>query len=403
MDIYKSPGESEEAYIWRIGQAKDKGILDMDWNEITRLINTQFRTDETEYRCESVYRKAYAQAKRFYEAGVFDSEDKDRYIQEIKDAKQELQKEKYKLFDERAALNRKIREQSRCESFIDIVKRTIDEHNPTEFDYDPKPEYSGDCDAIIHLTDVHAGMNINSVFNVFNKDILTDRLKKYLNQIYEIKTLYNAENAYLILGGDLIHGLIHLNARLETKETVVQQIMDVSDLIGNFIYELSKMFNFVEVHTTVGNHSRVDSKKENSRTKENFDLLIPYICKKSLANVYNVKFEDNLLSSDIASFEVRGHMVYATHGDKDTPLNVVNHMTAFARKAKLPLPDICYLGHRHQNGLTTVGEVKVIESGCIDGMDTFSIDSRLVGNPEQTVTIVTDEQPVKALCDIQIS
>ena len=95
-------------------------------------------------------------------------------------------------------------------------------------------------------------------------------------------------------------------------------------------------------------------------------------------------------------------MVYATHGDKDTPHNVVYNMTKFARKANLPLPDICYLGHRHTNGLTTVDDVKIIESGCVDGMDSFSIDKRLVGTPEQTVVVVTEKRRIKALCDVQI-
>ena len=126
------------------------------------------------------------------------------------------------------------------------------------------------------------------------------------------------------------------------------------------------------------------------------------MCKKDLKNIENVKFVDNYLDCDIATFKVRGHMVYATHGDKDTAKNVVYHMTQFARKARLPLPDLCYLGHRHTNGLTTVDDVKVIESGCVDGMDSFAIEKRLVGTPEQTVTVVTAKKRIKALCDIQI-
>ena len=122
----------------------------------------------------------------------------------------------------------------------------------------------------------------------------------------------------------------------------------------------------------------------------------------ALQNIENVCFKDNILESDIATFEVRGHMVYATHGDKDTANNVVYHMTNFARKAHLPLPDMCYLGHRHTNGLTTVDDVKVIESGCVDGMDSFAISKRLVGTAEQTVTVVSKEKRIKALCDIQI-
>lgn len=250
---------------------------------------------------------------------------------------------------------------------------------------------------------MHCGAYVDNQFNSFNSDVLTNRLKKYLDEIINIKTTYNSENAYVILGGDMIHGLIHTNARIESKENVVQQIMLISDLVSNFVYELSKVFKYVEVHATVGNHGRAMSNKDESVSGENFDLLIPFTCKKELKSVENVCFKDNKLGSDIATFTVRGHSIYATHGDRDTPKNVVYHMTQFARKAGLPLPDICYLGHRHQNGLTTVDDVKVIESGCVDGMDSYAIGCRLVGTPEQTVTVVTEKHRIKALCDIQIN
>ena len=228
------------------------------------------------------------------------------------------------------------------------------------------------------------------------------RLQNYLNEIYELKELYHPQNAYVILGGDLIQGLIHVNARIEAKENIVMQIMRVSDLISNFINELSKMFQYVEVHSTAGNHSRSTANKEETVRGENFDLLVPFACKKDLKDVKNVSFVDNYLECDIATFTVRGHVVYATHGDKDTVKNVVYNMTKFARKAKLPLPNLCYMGHRHNNGLTTVDDVKVIESGCVDGMDSYAIDKRLVGTPEQTVTVVSENKMIKALCDIQI-
>lgn len=395
-------GENEEQFLWRIGQAKDNGLIDLDWSEIADIMNHEFREDESEYRVEASYRKPYQQAKRFYESKVFSECDDDSYIEELRNAKYEIRKEKQKLFDERTALNKVLREQSRLESMYDMMSRAIQEHMPIRFDHSPIQLQDGDSDLIIHLTDIHYGVDISSSFNKFNTDILKRRLSKYLNEIYDIQNTYHAQRAYLILGGDLIHGLIHLNARLDAKENVIMQIMNVTDLISNFIYELSKVFENVDVHTTAGNHSRVTANKDESSHGENFDLLVPYACKKELQNIKNVRFIDNYLDYDIAAFKVRGHMIYATHGDKDTPKNVVNHMTQFARKAGLPLPDIIYLGHRHTNGLTTIGDVKVIESGCVDGMDSYAIDKRLVGTPEQTVTVVTEKRRIKALCDIQI-
>ena len=386
--------ENERQFLWRLGQAKDNGLVDFSWEEIADIMNKEFREDVSEYRSEAAYRKPYQQATQFYEAVTFSKFSEDPYI--------EVRKEKQKLWDERTALNKVLREEGRRESMFDIVKYAIEKYQPIKFDYEPHTVDSSDNDLIIHLTDIHCGVNIDSPYNKFNNNILKDRLQRFLNEILDIQRMYQSENAYLILGGDNISGLIHLNARIEAKENIITQIMTVTDMISNFIYELSKVFNKVEVHTTAGNHSRSVANKQETLKGENFDLLVPYICKKDLKNIENIEFAENHLDCDIATFMVRGHMVYATHGDKDTTKNVVYHMTNFARKAKLPLPDMCYLGHRHTNSLETIDDVKVIQSGCVDGMDSYTIDSRLVGTPEQTVTVVTEKHRVKALCDIPL-
>ena len=394
-------GLTPEQYESCLSDAYQKAnhIVDMDWQEIIDKYGLDIHYDTLRKATQTIFGGAFV--SEYFKSKQASKTD-DTYLAEIRATKQEIRKEKQKLFDERTALNKTLREQSRLESMYDIVKRAISEYQYTRFDYVPTEISDGDCDLIIHLTDIHCGIDIQSEFNTFNFDVLKERLKKYLDEINDIRMTYDAQNAYVILGGDMIQGLIHTNARIEAKENIVNQIMKVTDLVSDFVYELSKMFQYVEIHTTAGNHSRVTQNKEDTTRGENFDLLVPFACKKALQNIKNVCFKDNILESDIATFEVRGHMVYATHGDKDTANNVVYHMTNFARKAHLPLPDMCYLGHRHTNGLTTVDDVKVIESGCVDGMDSFAISKRLVGTAEQTVTVVSKEKRIKALCDIQI-
>jgi len=394
-------GLTPEQYESCLSDAYQKAnhTVDMDWQEIIDKYGLDIHYDTLRKATQTIFGGAFV--SEYFKSKQASKTD-DTYLAEIRATKQEIRKEKQKLFDERTALNKTLREQSRLESMYDIVKRAISEYQYTRFDYVPTEISDGDCDLIIHLTDIHCGIDIQSEFNTFNFDVLKERLKKYLDEINDIRMTYDAQNAYVILGGDMIQGLIHTNARIEAKENIVNQIMKVTDLVSDFVYELSKMFQYVEIHTTAGNHSRVTQNKEDTTRGENFDLLVPFACKKALQNIENVCFKDNILESDIATFEVRGHMVYATHGDKDTANNVVYHMTNFARKAHLPLPDMCYLGHRHTNGLTTVDDVKVIESGCVDGMDSFAISKRLVGTAEQTVTVVSKEKRIKALCDIQI-
>ena len=65
-------------------------------------------------------------------------------------------------------------------------------------------------------------------------------------------------------------------------------------------------------------------------------------------------------------------------------------------------PDIVLLGHRHTNGLSTVFDTKVIQSGCVSGTDEYAVSIRKVNMPEQTVSVV-DENGLVCLYDIQLN
>ena len=64
-------------------------------------------------------------------------------------------------------------------------------------------------------------------------------------------------------------------------------------------------------------------------------------------------------------------------------------------------PNIVLLGHRHTNGLTTVHDAKVIESGCVSGTDQYAMSIRKSNRPEQTVSVIRDKGLV-CLYDIQL-
>lgn len=385
--LSRKVGENEEQFLWRIGQAKDSGLIDLDWKEIADLMNKEFRGDESEYRSESAYRKLYQYARKFYESGAFKQyATEDDYINELRNAKHELQMEKQKLSDERTELNRALREQARKESYIDLVSRQIQNVKPLEFDYVQREYRETDNDLICHITDLHAGINIDHWYNRFDMSVLRERLWKYLDQLFDIQKRHNSQNCYVVIG-EILSGLIHHELRIENNENVVEQFIYVSSMLSEFLAEVSKRFENVHVYITPGNHSRVVANKEHSLRGENFDVLLPHYLKASLQNYHNVFIEDNRKDCDVAIFDVRGNHVFGVHGDKDETSNVVQRFTMiFGVK-----PDIVLMGHRHTNALTTVYDTKVIQSGCVSGSDNYCLDRRLKNRPEQTVSVVNDD------------
>ena len=340
--LSRNSGENEEQYLWRLGQAKDSGLINLDWKEIAEIMNYEFREDESEYRSESAYRKLYQCALKLFNAGVFNKyTSEDERIKELLEAKHALQMEKQKVSDERTELNRALREQARKESYIGMVAKQLQNVEPLKFEYKEKNYRSTDNDLLCHITDLHAGIEIDHWYNKFDMSILRERLWKYLDQLFEIQKRHDSQNCYVVIG---------------------------------------------EI-TTPGNHSRVVANKEHSLRGENFDILLPHYLKASLQNYRNISIEDNKKDCDVAIFDVRGSHVFGVHGDKDEPSNVVQRFTMiFGVK-----PDIVLMGHRHTNALTTVYDAKVIQSGCVSGSDNYCLDRRLKNRPEQTITVVGDE------------
>lgn len=385
--LNRKSGENEEQYLWRLGQAKDSGLIDLDWNGIADIMNREFREDESEYRSESAYRKLYQCAVKLFNAGVFDKyTSENERIKELLEAKHALQIEKQKLSDERTELNRALREQARKEAYIDLVSRQIQNVEPLKLEYTEKDYRSTDNDLICHITDLHAGIDIDHWYNRFNMDILRERLWNYLDQLFVIQKRHNSQNCYVVIG-EILSGLIHHELRIENNENVVEQFIYVSSLLSEFLAEVSKRFNKVYVYVTPGNHSRVVANKEMSLRGENFDVLLPHYLKASLQNYTSIIIEDNMKDCDVAIFKVRNSNVFGVHGDKDEISNVVQRFTMiFGIK-----PDIVLMGHRHTNAMTTIYDAKVIQSGCVSGSDNYCLDRRLKNRPEQTVSVVDDD------------
>ena len=96
VDLSKKENENEEQYIWRICQYKDNGIIDIGWDELGYVFNSELRDEDTE-QTSSAWRKPYQNAKRFYEKVFLDMIDgvKDTTIKEQLDEIYRAKKQLY--------------------------------------------------------------------------------------------------------------------------------------------------------------------------------------------------------------------------------------------------------------------------------------------------------------------
>lgn len=307
-----------------------------------------------------------------------------------------MRKEKIKLSDARVEYNRLIRQEARKESYVDMVKRIICENVepmniPVHYTL-----FNSSTDLLVHLTDIHTGIEIHNWKNDFNADILRQRIEKFTSDILDIRGQHDSENCYLVIG-EILSGIIHNNLRLQNNMDLMEQFKYVSELISAMLSRMANHFNHIYVYTTPGNHSRISPKKEDALDGENMDVLLPFYLKARMQNIENITICDNIVEPEIAMFNIRGNNVFAAHGHKDSPSNVVQNFTMMFNIK----PNIVLLGHRHTNGLTTVYDTKVIESGCVSGSDQFATSIRKVNKPEQTVSVIGNNGLI-CLYDIQL-
>lgn len=386
MNLERKEGETENQYIWRIGQMIDAGQID-NWKTIAPILNKQLRNDETEYRDESAYRKKYQYAKMFYE-DVFSKRESDEYLQELEEQKIELKKERVRLQDERTNKNKNIRIEARVEQKLDYLEKII--ANQGKIDYKPlRPEQrkeiqiKSDNDLIVMLSDLHIGQNFTSAWGRYNLEVAKDRMEEYLNKIIEIKDRHRSENCFISLQGDMISNSIHKSIAITNRENVIEQVIEASEMVTSFIAELSKHFNHITVASVVGNHSRID-KKEDALKDERLDTIIEWYAKRKLEAFDNIEFID-AFDNTITSFVVRGKHYVSCHGDYDSM-----NQNGLAKLSMMIgyFPYCVLLGHKHFPATTEINGIKMVQSGSMPGSgDDHTIELRLSGKPSQTVLV----------------
>lgn len=399
-DILKKRADENEAqYIFRIGQAKASNVITDRWEDINPILNTELGLTEDEWKDVSVYRKRY----RLYEDAWNNIFSKCNFTDEqaltIEEQKRELEKAKIKLRDERIDYQKSLREDARRESFIELIERAF-AVNVKPFEYQPSPVIDSNEDMVVCLSDLHAGIEVNNWLNKYDTGILAQRLCKYLDEIKSIQELHKCKVCHVVLGGDMISGIIHNQLRLQNNENVIEQVKVAVTYIGDFIANLCDWFEHISVYSVSGNHSRISPNKDDHLKGEELDSIIPFCLKLQFKDCTNVFINEQTLDHTINCFRTRGDkLFYIVHGDKDTPANVVQNLTLMTGIK----PDGIIMNHRHHNGLDSQHNVKIIQCGCTVGSDDYCVDKRISGRPEQCVFITTDRDTVKCLYDIGLN
>lgn len=381
MDIEKRTDETQLQYHKRIiyGKLVDRTLSDIDYSELSELAYGQSYSSDVARRMFYGSR-CTLQLMEDEKAADIDNND---ILSEL-DAKMiELRKERQKFYDQRNAFNKIVRERSRQEELNEILVDAVKNGNLPRLNYEPAYVEPSTNDLLVSLNDIHYGIDISNAWNTYNPDICRDMMRKYLNRILSIAQTHHSENCIVYNCGDSISGKIHITIQITNKENVVEQIKGVSELIAEFLAELSSHFNTVKYMSVSGNHSRLDT-KENSPYDERMDDLIEWYLSARLQDFENIQIDTHSrVDATMFITDIRGKTYCGVHGDFDGSATKIAALQAMAQR---PLYAVLS-GHKHHNMCDEVQGVKTVMAGSFLGVDDFCIQKRIFGKPEQMVCV----------------
>ncbi len=383
--------ENEETldYAMRLVEIKkEERPDDLDWGDIVDLLGLDLNKDSLRKSQDTIFGglSVYKQMKE----KQLDKEPID-YKKEVQVQLQELKKERIKLSDERAALNRKLRKEARKEDFHDLAiecANIISKENPIDISY-KDIDYSVEKSALLTMSDFHFGFGINEFNNHYNVEIFEERFEKLLNKTIEYIQKNEVSKIYVLGLGDYLSGVIHTTVRVENRENIVNQVIKMSEYLVLFLTELSK---YVEVfyYDVSDNHGRIFEKDENGN-EDNFSLFVKWYLEARFNGSQRIHVCQNEISSEIGTVEIYGRNYAFTHGHRDKIGDIVQNLSLMTKK----FYDAIFIGHCHHYEANETHGTYIFMSGTLSGTDEYANNLRKTSNPSQNLYILNEKEGIE--------
>lgn len=307
-------------------------------------------------------------------------------VKQIKDKKEELEKEKIKIRQEKIELNEKYRYLARSELFEERILEAIEKLEPLNFSISnniniPKVEKTG----LLCISDFHAGSEYeikgiyDEILNKYNFKIMQDRMWYLLRQMKNDDIVY--DNLVIAICGDLFENILRPSSLLKLREPVLDTVINFSEFMANWVIEVQKQFLIpVDIVTVGGNHD--NQRLLNSKPMfedENLTKLFVHILQLRLKDCKDI-YIDNY--TDVALKTIRKTNVMFIHGeDKD----LKDTMEYFEHLYNISVDEII-AGHLHNPesksvGMNEVGDRTVTRIGSICGIDPYAKKIRVGARP----------------------
>lgn len=375
----KESGKFTQDELYLIGiKHKELPSASKSWKELTTLVGYPGTADS--YRCfvnRRQRREKIVDSLISEKVETNDVEDFDRAAYETK------YKESTRARDIYNQYRSNLRYDARWESFSDELLRKIDELEPL-----PNIHYVSNGnylfkEAVLMLSDLHIGVKCNNFYNKYDSGIAQKRLDKLAQDTIK----YCKDNNVLRLNvcnlGDAIHGLIHVNARIEQELNTVDQIIVAAQLISDFMNKVKAAAPEVIYRSCTDNHSRPIANKSENIEEDSFEKIIDLFVSERLKDS-GIKFANDNIDSSIGKFDLmNGKKIMFAHGHNDSINRTFENFIGASRE----FIDYALIGHYHCSKSKEFQGFNIIVNGSVVGTEQYALSHRLFSDPSQTLLI----------------
>lgn len=246
---------------------------------------------------------------------------------------------------------------------------------------------------VVALTDLHFGTNVDSAElggkNEFNWTVGARRFGFIMEQLqtYKMELRHLHSEIVLLLGGDLIGGIIH-NQEGPDYDLITFQVNGALSYFIQAFEHLKAYYPKVRVVCQPGNHGRMMHKQSKDRALsqkyDSYENIIFYALSKYFSK--DPKVEIVVPKTPYAEVTVQGHRIYMTHGDgvfitgnpgksinTDNIDKQVQRVNSEEHKSGKKPFEIFVFGHVHQAAHFQVSSgAHIIINGSMIGTDSFA-------------------------------
>ena len=368
-NLNRLDGETQEQYFYRVCSMKES--LGFTWPQMAEIFNTEFGCKKG----DTAYRKQWNAFNKVFNANVDKLVGGNAYLEDIREAKYELEKERQKLNATKIEFNRNLRQESRSELFYENIKNAIEALPMPEIVVRNNSYSVGNKEYVLCLADIQAGAKFDIPTNTYSLAVCQERFNKLLNDVISYIQANDIITLKIVGLGDSVQGILRLTDLKLNETSVVEATVMVARMIACFLNRLSAYCGIDYYHVPTSNHSQTRplGSKASELACEDMEYVIGNYIADMLSENNRVCVHMNN-NYDYIEIPVFNFNVMALHGHTIKNLETaLKDLSATHRK----LIDYIIVGHWH-NGKVIPGneheshDTEVLMCPSFQGTDPYA-------------------------------